>query len=82
MAGEVLGGDRDAACLHRLEERDAVPGYLVGLRAERPDTDDRVARVAVHVEGGREVVVHTRRHQVLRHRSGGPAGQVEVVRLA
>jgi hypothetical protein len=82
MAWEVLRAGGDAGLVHALDERDAVPGDELGGGAERAGGDDRVGRVAVHVDRRREHQVDPEARQRRGGVPGGGPGQVDVVQIA
>src|SRR5262245_11703026 len=57
LAREVLGARREAALLHALDPRDAVPGHNGGVLAVRPYADVRAVALGEHVEHRREIHV-------------------------
>src|SRR5215510_325158 len=66
LAREVLGARREAALLHALDPRDAVPGHNGGVLAVRPYADVRAVALGEHVEHRREIHVDAEPAQLTR----------------
>lgn len=56
--------------------------HLVGISAERPDADDWISRIAIHVDGRRQVVIHSCGNEIRCDRRRDTCRQFEVVHHA
>ena len=78
VAGEVLGGRGDLLVLQTADRGGHVLRHQLRIRGERPDADDGVGRVDVHVGVRRVVGVDADRPQLTTGDLVGVVGQLRV----